>query len=1079
MNNDLVRVSCPYFGLQPATENEAQYFFGRENDLQIIKINLYGQPLTVLYGASGVGKSSLLLAGVVPQLRRPNQVIVVFRHYEEEDIAASLKRAVLEAMRESIQGDPPVDLSLPLDEFLLGCSRAVRGPIFLIFDQFESYFLHHPPSLVTDAFEAQFARAINRQDIDVHLLLSLREDRLSNLDRFQGRINSFQNMLSVEHMTRASAAEAILRPLSKYNELQPPGQQFRVEDGLVEELLVDVSCGQVALGGWDARTSGKVETPSLQLALVTLWKEEATVGSRVLRLETYRNLGGAERIVGTHVGRLMEEFNESDRQLAAHMFLYLVTPTGTKVAHTAEDLATYTGGRVENVERVLEKLCAPGVRILHAVAALPGQPDMARYEIFHDVLGPAILEWQMRYNEQEARQAALVREAELRQVERAKRLRQTVIVMTIAILALAGATAYAFKQRAEKERERAEAVRQRGEKEEERAEANRQRAKAEEERAGADQQRLLAQNSKQEAVEAKEKAEAAEKQLKESLQAEQLAKAEAERRAKDANEQKRLAEIALAEKEIALAEKEKARAYAEKKQKEADENRDSAEKALTREKDALTREKDAWEREKEALNQAQEALAAEQASAKMASEATALIKQIDESAPFSGGVIRSPVPLLNAAFRPDLNSVVTSDESGKVLFWKTKDVTNLPQDQLTTRNEQAVPSLPPSRGIPRLTALSSEGGLAAIAESETVYVWEPKAGSRSGTTQQRVRPLRIRVNTSGKIRSLAVTSSHGRKFVAAGTENGWVFVWNLDQCDADQSGCDVVSEKAHVEVIYSIDFSPDGRFIATASGAAPEKKKDAEDRCESSQDADNTAKVWEVSWDGSQVGGRLLPIKTLKGHRCRINSVAFNHPDTGASHNPKNNKKILRVVTASDDGTARTWNVLRIMGSPNETVKWWKEVDTDTYTMNVYEAPRVRNWLFRQPVKKFFSFALGLKEINTIQVPIYTAVFSPVNDNIIVTSGEEGALRVWDVPSSSTVRILQGHYGSIRSVAFSEGGQYVISASDDKTVRLWSVCRADDQNNARRSVIANLTTAKARDNLKTYCDKVKNETLPK
>ncbi len=48
---------CPYVGLQPYTEAHRDYFFGRERDQRIISSNLYAAPLTVLYGASGVGKS--------------------------------------------------------------------------------------------------------------------------------------------------------------------------------------------------------------------------------------------------------------------------------------------------------------------------------------------------------------------------------------------------------------------------------------------------------------------------------------------------------------------------------------------------------------------------------------------------------------------------------------------------------------------------------------------------------------------------------------------------------------------------------------------------------------------------------------------------------------------------------------------------------------------------------------------------------------------------------------------------------------------------------------------------------------
>ena len=71
---------CPYVGLQPYTEADIDYFFGRERDQRIIAANLGAARLTILYGASGVGKSSVLLAGVVPSLRaRPRTAVAVVR----------------------------------------------------------------------------------------------------------------------------------------------------------------------------------------------------------------------------------------------------------------------------------------------------------------------------------------------------------------------------------------------------------------------------------------------------------------------------------------------------------------------------------------------------------------------------------------------------------------------------------------------------------------------------------------------------------------------------------------------------------------------------------------------------------------------------------------------------------------------------------------------------------------------------------------------------------------------------------------------------------------------------------------
>ncbi len=217
----------------------------------------------------------------------------------------------------------------------------------------------------------------------------------------------------------------------------------------------------------------------------------------------------------------------------------------------------------------------------------------------------------------------------------------------------------------------------------------------------------------------------------------------------------------------------------------------------------------------------------------------------------------------------------------------------------------------------------------------------------------------------------------------------------------------------------------------------------------------------ELSWDGAL--GALAEVKTLKGHLCRVSSVAFNDPE-------KDEKNKLRVVTASEDGTAKVWNVLELTPGRN-LPRGWKEIGSDTYTLDVYEAPRHKLWLLRQPLRKLFSMSLGLKEINRVQAPMHTAAYSPVDDNIVVTSGEEGVLRVWDVASSSPVLIIQGHHDRVRSVNF-------ISTGEDKTVRLWNLCKDGGNGITKRSVVANLTTEGARDRLRDYCSRVEGEQLP-
>ena len=80
----------------------------------------------------------------------------------------------------------------------------------MIFDQFEEYFFYHPPGPPSDLFESEFARAVNRDDVDANFLIALREDSLHKLDRFRTRIRDLLgNSLRLEQLDRESAERAI------------------------------------------------------------------------------------------------------------------------------------------------------------------------------------------------------------------------------------------------------------------------------------------------------------------------------------------------------------------------------------------------------------------------------------------------------------------------------------------------------------------------------------------------------------------------------------------------------------------------------------------------------------------------------------------------------------------------------------------------------------------------------------------------------------------------------------------------------------------------------------------------------
>jgi WD40 repeat protein len=428
--------TSPYKGLNAFDDSEldALLFFGRERETEIVVANLIASRLTVLYGPSGVGKSSLLRAAVARSLRElPEAPLVVVFSRWSEDPAAALAESVLEA-----EGAPSSNGS-PLD--VLERAQSDRD-VYLVLDQAEEYFLYHADDGGPESF-AEALPALLAAPQRINVLVSLREDSLAKLDRFTGRIPGlFANTLRLDRLDRPAARAAIVRPIERFAELT--GEAVVVEPGLVERVLDEVGAGQIepALGGLgtvdDATDGARIEAPYLQLVMQRLWEEERSAGSSALRVETLERLGGAQRIVEEHLEGAMAVLSPEQKDVAARLFNHLVTPSGTKIAHEVSDLADFGQVAVEELEPVLATLSQR--RILRSLEEGSG----IRYEIFHDVLAQPVLAWRARHRTE--REIAL----QLADAHRRRRRLQLLFVLVLVALALMGAvTVYALDQRAE------------------------------------------------------------------------------------------------------------------------------------------------------------------------------------------------------------------------------------------------------------------------------------------------------------------------------------------------------------------------------------------------------------------------------------------------------------------------------------------------------------------------------------------------------------------------------------------------------------------------------------------------------
>jgi WD40 repeat protein len=479
----------PYVGLGHFTEAYADRFFGRDTECSLIIGNLRAARLTLLYAESGVGKSSVLRAGVLARLHgfadndlrvrgSPRLVPVVFSSWSEAPVAA-LITALGEAARPYLAEDAALELPEgDLEAALEAASAALDATLLVVLDQFEEYFLYPDEQPQGKRVADQIARCVNRADLRANFLISIREDSYARLgDLFRGKVtNVYANFLHLDFLDRDGARESIEKPIARVNELQADGSPYELEPELVDAVLDQVGRGRIEAVEEDGHRDGgdhgdEVETTYLQLVMRRLWEEETEAGSHHLRLQTLEDLGGAQAVITSHLDRAMDDdadgasLTDAQRLVAASIFHFLVTSGGTKIALTARDLSDLSGRPLAEIDPVLQHLSSPALHILRPVVSENGKGE-PRFEIFHDALARPIVEWRTRVEEAElgkrlkreraekesAQKAAA--DAKRREARERRRKRGALIVLgvVLAFLALFGLLALAESDNLAKER---------------------------------------------------------------------------------------------------------------------------------------------------------------------------------------------------------------------------------------------------------------------------------------------------------------------------------------------------------------------------------------------------------------------------------------------------------------------------------------------------------------------------------------------------------------------------------------------------------------------------------------------------
>jgi WD40 repeat protein/DNA-binding SARP family transcriptional activator len=414
---------CPYQGLAAFREEDAPFFFGREDFARRLLQAVHQHPLvTIIVGSSGSGKSSVVAAGLLPRLREEgNWLIAPFRPGRRP--FGALAGALLPLLeRELSETDSLLEtqkLAQALEDGDLELHQVVERimekkggekRLLLVADQFEElYTLCAEPDTrrrFLDSLLAAVESGGEKPLPPLVILLSLRADFMGQALSHRPFADALQDVsLMLGPMTREELRAAIEMPAQK--------QGAALEAGLVNRILDDVS-----------EEPGNL--PLLEFALTLLWEQ---ADSGWLTHRAYDAVGKVDGALARYAEEAYATLGEAEREGARRVFLQLVRPgegtedsrrvaTRTEIGeqnwpltqHLADRRLVVTGldsAGVQTVELVHEALIAGWAR-------LQGWMETDRaFRTWQEGLRAALRQWELSDNDD----GALLRGAPLAQAE--------------------------------------------------------------------------------------------------------------------------------------------------------------------------------------------------------------------------------------------------------------------------------------------------------------------------------------------------------------------------------------------------------------------------------------------------------------------------------------------------------------------------------------------------------------------------------------------------------------------------------------------------------------------------------------